>query len=158
CSALWFCLTLQATGGTLITHEIDDYRASLARSNFKRAGIEHLVTLVEGDAHKTIKDIKGPIDILFLDADKSGNLDYLNKLLPLIRPGGLIIAHNTTDRAEEMKDYIEAITTNPSLETVFLHKNDQGIALTLKKRRTKEDKPLPAFPSKQANNTLQEAR
>jgi caffeoyl-CoA O-methyltransferase len=158
CSALWFCLALRTTGGRLITHEIDDYRASLARSNFTRAGVENLVTLVEGDAHKTVTDLKPPIDILFLDADKTGYLDYLNKLLPLVRPGGLIIAHNTTDRAEDMKEYIEAITTNPSLETVFLHKDDQGIALTLKERRTKEDKQPPAFPSKQANNTVREVR
>ena len=137
-SGIWFCLALRTTGGTLITHEIDDYRVSLAHDNFKRAGVDKIVTIVEGDAHKTIKNIKGPIDILFLDADKTGYLDYIDKLLPLVRPGGLIIAHNTTDRAEEMKDYIEAITTNPALETVFLHKDDQGLGLTLKKRPDKE--------------------
>ncbi len=135
CSALWFCLALRATGGKLITHEIDDYRASLARKKFKRAGVGHLVTLIEGDAHKTVSNIKGPIDILFLDADKTGYLDYLNNLLPLVRPGGLILAHNTTDQAMEMQDYIKAVTKNPNLETIFLHKHDQGLALTLKKRR-----------------------
>lgn len=135
CSALWFCLALRTSGGRLITHEIDDYRASLARDNFKRAGVEDIVTIVEGDAHKTVADITGPIDILFLDGDKTGNLDYLEKLLPLVRPGGLILAHNTTDRADEMKDYIKRITTDPNLETIFLHKDDQGLALTLKKRK-----------------------
>jgi len=137
CSALWFSLALRTTGGNLITHEIDDHRASLARANFNRAGIDHLVTLVEGDAHKTVKNIRPPIDILFLDADKKGNLDYLEKLLPLIRPGGLIIAHNTTTHAEDMKDYIKEVTTNPNLETIFLNKKDQGIAITLKKRPAK---------------------
>jgi len=135
CSAVWFCLALRATGGRLTTHEIDDYRASLARANFKRAGVDHLITLVEGDAHKTVSKIKGPIDILFLDADKTGNLDYLNKLLPLVRPGGLILAHNTTNQADDMKDYIKAVTKNPNLETIFLHKDDQGVSVTLKKRR-----------------------
>ena len=133
-SGLWFCLVLRATGGRLTTHEIDDHRASLARENFKKAGVDHLITLVEGDAHKTVTRIKGPIDILFLDADKRGNLDYLNKLLPLVRPGGLILAHNTTDQAADMQDYIKAVTTHPNLETIFLHKNEQGIAVTLKKR------------------------
>jgi len=138
CSALWFCLALRTTGGNLITHEIDDYRASLARDNFKSAGVERIVTIVEGDAHKTVADITGPIDILFLDGDKTGNLDYLNKLLPVVRPGGLILAHNTTDRVDEMKDYIKRITTDPNLETSFLHKNDDGLALTLKKRSTNQ--------------------
>jgi len=135
-SGIWFCLALRTTGGTLTTHEIDDYRASLARENFKRAGVDKIVTIVEGDAHKTILNIKGPIDILFLDADKTGYLDYLNKLLPLVRPGGLILAHNTTDRAAEMNDYINAVTTDPNLETIFLHKDPPGLALTLKKRHT----------------------
>jgi predicted O-methyltransferase YrrM len=133
-SGIWFCLALRTTGGTLITHEIDDYRASLARENFKRADVDNIVTIIEGNAHKTITNIKGPIDILFLDADKTGYLDYLNKLLPLVRPGGLILAYNTTDRAAEMKDYINAVTTNTNLETIFLHKEAPGLALTLKKR------------------------
>jgi predicted O-methyltransferase YrrM len=41
-----------------------------------------------------VAKVKETIDILFLDADKEGYLDYLNKLLPLVRPGGLIISHN----------------------------------------------------------------
>ncbi len=107
---------------------------SLARENFKRAGVSHIVTLVEGDAHKTVKKLKGPIDILFLDADKAGYIDYLNKLLPLVRPGGLILAHNTTNVRRGMEDYIKAVTTNPKLETKFIHKHNQGIGVTLKKR------------------------
>lgn len=134
-SGIWFCLALRTTGGKLTTHEINARRASLARENFKRAGVSHIVTLVEGDAHKTITRLKEPIDILHLDADKAGYIDYLDKLLPLVRPGGLIIAHNTTNMGRSMQDYIEAVTTNPNLETKFLHKQGQGIGVTLKKRR-----------------------
>lgn len=132
-SALWLCLGLRTTGGRLTTHEIDPYRISLARKHFKEAGISHLVTIVEGDAHKTVTQLKEPIDILFIDADKAGYFDYLKKLLPLVRPGGLILAHNTTDLASEMQDYLKAITTDPNLETVFLHKDAGGISVTLKK-------------------------
>ncbi|MHC4573613.1 MAG: O-methyltransferase [Planctomycetota bacterium] len=133
-SAIWFCLALQKTGGKLITHEIDPGRAALARKNFRRAGVEKIVTLVEGDAHEKVKDLKGPIDIVFLDADKRGYADYLNKLLPLVRPGGLILAHNTTGSASRMRDYIKAVTTDPDLDTVFVNKQDRGIGATLKKR------------------------
>ena len=136
-AAIWLCLALRTTGGKLTTHEIDPHRASLARENFRRAGVEKLVTLVEGDAHETVTKLKGPIDIVFIDADKDGYLDYLNKLLPLVRPGGLILAHNTTDVAPQMQDYLKAVTTNPDLETIFLHKQDSGIGVTLKKRRSK---------------------
>ena len=51
-SAIWFCLALRTTGGRLITHEIDPEKVALARDNFKRAGVEELVTIVEGDAHQ----------------------------------------------------------------------------------------------------------
>ena len=132
-SGIWFCLGLRATGGRLTTHEINAERAALARENFKRAGVEQTVTLVEGDAHKEITKLKGPIDIIFIDADKPGYMDYLNKVLPLVRPGGLILAHNTTNSGPDMQDYLKAITTRANLETIFLHKDDRGISVTLKK-------------------------
>jgi predicted O-methyltransferase YrrM len=132
-SATWFCLALQQTGGKLTTYEIDKGRAAKARENFKRAGVDGIVTLVEGDAHEEVKKMKEQIDILFLDADKEGYLDYLNKLLPLVRPGGLIIAHNMTRSMADPR-YVKAITTNPELETLFLNMEKSGMGLTLKKR------------------------
>ena len=132
-SALWICLGLQTTGGKLITHEIDPETAALARENFKRAGVEHLVTVVEGDAHETVTRLNEPIDILFIDADKAGYPDYLNKLLPLVRPGGLILGDNVS-RPSPSQDFLRAITTDPNLETVFLNMQSTGISLTVKKR------------------------
>jgi caffeoyl-CoA O-methyltransferase len=131
-SGLWICLGLQATGGKLITHEIDPERASLARANFRRAGVEPMVTIVLGDAHETVTRLKEPIDLLFIDADKEGYLDYLNRLLPLVRPGGLILADNMS-QPRPSPDFIKAITTNPNLETIFLNMQSTGMGLTLKK-------------------------
>jgi len=130
-SGIWFALALRTTGGKLTTHEIDARRANMARENFKRAGVSDLITLVEGDAHQTVTRIKEPIDLVFLDADKEGYIDYLEKLLPLVRPGGLIVAHNITPRMADPK-YIQAITTNPNLETHFLY--GSGVSVTMKKR------------------------
>lgn len=132
-SAIWLCLALQNTGGKLATYEIDPDWASQARKNFKRAGVEQTVTLVEGDAHVEVTKLKGPIDLLFIDADKRGYLDYLNKLLPLVRPGGLIVGHNMI-RPPPDRAYLEAITTNPDLETIFLNTDGAGVGVTLKKR------------------------
>lgn len=134
-STIWFCLALRTTGGKMTTHEIDPYRIDIASKNFERAGVNHLITIVEGDAHKTVTRLKEPIDILYIDADKAGYFDYFTKLLPLVRPGGLILAHNTTDKASEMQDYLKAITNNPELETIFLYKQPSGLSVTLKKRR-----------------------
>ena len=73
------------------------------------------------------------IDMLFIDAEKDGYPDYLKKLLPLVRPGGLVLAHNMRWPAPSA-EYIEAITKITALETVFVNMDDQGISLTLKKR------------------------
>ncbi|MHC4654959.1 MAG: O-methyltransferase [Planctomycetota bacterium] len=134
-SSIWFCLALRKTGGKLTTHEIDARRASLARENFKRAGVDKLVTLIEGDAHKEVTKLKGAIDVVFIDADKEGYTDYLKKLLPLVRPGGLIIAHNISMRGGRsgIADYVKALTTNPDLETIFYGQGG-GVSVTLKKR------------------------
>jgi len=86
-----------------------------------------------GDAHETVKQLKQPIDLLFLDGDKSGYIDYLDKLLPLVRPGGLVVAHNMNPRQADPR-YLEAITTRPELETVFLHMQRAGVGVTMKKR------------------------
>ncbi|HOW69718.1 MAG TPA: class I SAM-dependent methyltransferase [Phycisphaerae bacterium] len=132
-SAIWLCLALRSTGGKLTTYEVDAGRAALARKNFARAGVDSIVTLVEGDAHKEVTKLKEPIDLLFLDADKEGYLDYLEKLLPLVRAGGLILAHNMNARQADPA-YVKAITTNPKLETLFVNLGGSGIGMTLKKR------------------------
>jgi caffeoyl-CoA O-methyltransferase len=130
-SALWLCLGLKNTGGKLVTHEIDHEQVLLARANFKRAGVESLVTVVEGDAHETLGQLKEPIDILFMDAE-GGNLDYLNRLLPLVRPGGLILADNVSNPNPD-PEFVKVITNNPNLETIFLNMQATGLSVTVKK-------------------------
>ncbi len=132
-SALWIANALQRTGGQLTTFEIDPGRAAHARERFVRAGVENIVTLVEGDAHVKLAAVKGPIDMVFIDAEKQGYPDYLRRLLPLVRPGGLIIGHNMRYPAPS-PEYVKAVTTDPKLETVFVNMDDQGLGITLKKR------------------------
>jgi predicted O-methyltransferase YrrM len=93
-----------------------------------------MVTMTLGDAHLEVAKLEDPIELLFIDADKASYIDYLNKLLPLVRPGGLIVSHNTTGSAAEVKDYVEAVNTNPDLDTVFMDATDRGMAVTLKER------------------------
>lgn len=130
-SGLWFCLALQGTGGRLITFEIDAGRAAAARKNFQQAGVDALVTVVEGDAHEKVATLKGPLDVVFLDADKEGYVDYLRKLLPLVRPGGLLMAHNVGMAG--VTEYLKEVTANPELETI-IYREGAGLAVTVKKR------------------------
>jgi caffeoyl-CoA O-methyltransferase len=132
-STIWLALGARASGGHVFTHEIDPEKVKLARENFKKAGVDDVITIIEGDAHETIKQHKEPIDVVFLDADKQGYIDYLQKLLPLVRPGGLILGH---DMHRPMPDprYIETITKNPNLDTSFIMMESFGISMTVKKR------------------------
>jgi predicted O-methyltransferase YrrM len=133
-SGLWFCLALRKTGGKLITHDLDPVRFRHSADTFTRAGVESMVVQILDDAHDAVAHLQGPIDLVLLDADKEGNIDYLNKLLPKIRPGGLLIAHNTVSHRDAMPDYLDAITSRTDLETQFLNLTGQGMAITLKKR------------------------
>ena len=131
-SGIWFCLGLRPQSGRLITFDIDPQRIAIARENFQRAGVADMVTIVAGDAHENVKQLKDPVDLVFIDADKAGYLDYLNKLLPLVRPGGLIVSHNMSRPAPDPK-FLEAITANPALETMFFHMDVWGVGVSLKK-------------------------
>ncbi len=75
-----------------------------------------------------MKRLKKPIDVLFLDADKESYVEYFNQLLPLVRPDGLILAHNV----DMIPDYVRLVTTHPGLETLF-YMEGNGLAVTLKK-------------------------
>jgi predicted O-methyltransferase YrrM len=84
---------------------------------------------VIGDAHANLKTVKDPVDVVFIDAEKTGYIDYLKQVLPKVRPGGLILAHNV----EMVRDYVHEVTSTPDLDTVF-YMQGGGLAITLKKR------------------------
>jgi predicted O-methyltransferase YrrM len=130
-SALWMLLGLKSTGGKLTTFEIEASSVKLARQNFKNAGVDNIATVVEGDAHEKVKTLKEPIDLLFLDADKDGYYDYLKQLLPLVRPGGLIVAHNMNQGGTQT--YIDAVTKNADLDTLFINTGSGSVGLSIKK-------------------------
>jgi len=133
-SGIWIALALRTTGGKLTTHDIDAGRTALAKKNYARAGVDKIVTHVFGDAHEEVTKLKGPVDLVFIDADKEGYPDYLKKMLPLVRPGGLILAHNVNMRDGGIGEYLKAVTTNPDLETLLVNVRGSSLSVTLKKR------------------------
>lgn len=132
-SGIWICLGLRTTAGKLTTFEIDPNNAKISLDHFKRAQVDSLVTIVEGDAHKEVAKLKDPIDLVFIDADKEGYLDYLNQLLPLLKPGGLVVAHNINPGMAD-PNFIKAITTNPALDSICVSAGSDGISISIKKR------------------------
>ena len=115
-STIWLARALPADG-RLITLEAVPERAEVARANIARAGLESLVELRLGRALETLSRLAeggGPFDLIFIDADKTGNPDYLAWALELSRRGSLIVADNVV-RAGAVLD---AAGGNPSVEGV----------------------------------------
>jgi predicted O-methyltransferase YrrM len=92
-STIWLARGL-APGGHLDTLEIDPRHAEVARTNLARAGLDGVVEVRVGPALDTLRGLTGPYDLVFIDADKRGNPDYVRAALRLTRPGGLIVVDN----------------------------------------------------------------
>ena len=92
-STIWLARGL-APGGHLDTLEIDPRHADVARGNLQRAGLADAVTVHLGPAIDTLPTLTGPYDLVFIDADKRGNPDYVRAALGLARPGSVIVVDN----------------------------------------------------------------
>jgi predicted O-methyltransferase YrrM len=96
-STIWLGRGL-ASGGRIVTLEANPHHAEVARANIARAGLAKVVELHVGLAERTLArlaaDGDGPFDLVFIDADKAGNAQYLTWALALSRPGTLIVADN----------------------------------------------------------------
>ena len=80
--------------GELVTCDISEHHAAIARRFFDRSPHGDRITMAVGPAAETLKNLKGTFDMAFIDADKGGYITYFELIRPLMRPGGLIVADN----------------------------------------------------------------
>jgi predicted O-methyltransferase YrrM len=132
-SGVWLGLALRETGGRLITLEIDPQRHSRAVRNFKEAGLDDIIDARLTDALQEIPKLEGPFDLVFIDAWKPDYAKYLAMTLPMVRSGGIIIAHNVRNQQREMPEFLEAIRNNPALRTEFVEVTRSGFSVSTKK-------------------------
>ena len=138
--ALWLGQALERTGGRLWTIEIDAGRARECRQNIKEAGLDPVVTCVEGDAMQEIPKLDGPFDLVFINAWKKDYKRYLDLVSDKVPPGGVIIAHNTIESAADMKDYLEAVNNSPAFDSVTLSTvPNKGITVSYKNKARKAE-------------------
>lgn len=106
-STLWLAQGM-ASKGSLVTLEISKACAAIARHNFKLAGIEEMIEVMEGPALESLKSLLDkngdPFDLVFIDADKRNNRMYLDYAIRLTRSGGIIIGDNVV-RNGEVNDF-----------------------------------------------------
>jgi len=102
-----------------------------------------VITCREGSALDILPQLQDPFDLIFLDADRSSYGAYLDSLLGLLRPGGLLITDNVVSHAHELTSFLAALRAHPLLETVTLPFGN-GEELSYKRRSsTGEREPQP---------------
>jgi caffeoyl-CoA O-methyltransferase len=120
--------------GAMISLEIDEHHAEVARNNVARAGLSDQVEIRVGDAHELLgsltEDSEGPFDVIFIDADKEGYPAYLDASLHLVRSGALILGDNTIRggtvldpqdaTARATREFNERIARDPNLSGIVL--------------------------------------
>jgi predicted O-methyltransferase YrrM len=116
--------------GKLVTLELDAHHADVARKNFERAGVLDKIEIHVGPAAETLARLAGtgvaPFDLVFIDADKDGYVEYLRLALPLLREGGLLLADNTlpdaalTGEDSGTKRYNAAVADRSDLVTIVI--------------------------------------
>jgi caffeoyl-CoA O-methyltransferase len=146
-SALWMATALPADGA-LITMEYDAARAARAREHFAAAGYGDRISVIIGDATRFLHKVAGPFDLIFQDSDKQLYEPMLERLIGLLRPGGLLVADNVLWNGEVIPGYVaekkyseedtaaivsfsRKIANDPRLYTSFLQVGD-GISVSVK--------------------------
>ena len=98
-STIYIAWALSKTGGKVITIEIDKKRHRQALANFKDAGLSDYIDARLADAHQLVKELPGPFDFVFCDADKEWYKNYFIAVYPKLESGGCYTAHNVSTRS-----------------------------------------------------------
>lgn len=137
-------------GGHITTIENYDKRIPIARANFKRAGKEEQIDLIEGDALEVMHGLEGPYDLIFVDAAKGQYIHYLPEIMRLLGTDGVLVSDNVLQEGDiiesrfaverrnrtihsRMREYLYELKHHDQLQTSIIPLGD-GVALSVKRR------------------------
>ncbi len=137
-------------GSRITTIENYEKRIPVARNNFRRAGKENRITLIEGDAAEVLKTLEGPYDFIFMDAAKGQYIHFLPEIMRLLPPGGCLVSDNVMQDGDviesrfaverrnrtihaRMREYLYELKHHEKLETSVIPLGD-GVAVSVKKK------------------------
>jgi predicted O-methyltransferase YrrM len=126
-SGIWLARALPP-GGMLVTMEFDEVRAREARANVDRAGLADRVSIVVGDAQLKLAKVSGPFDLIFQDGDKKLYTPLLDRLVALLRPGGLLITDNVLWDGEVVPGFHASPRKNPDDTRAIIEYNERVAA------------------------------
>ncbi len=122
-SGIWIGWAMAKTGGKLVTVDIDEGRHREAVANFRAAGVEPWIDARLADAHELVPKLSGPFDFVFIDADKDWYTNYAKAVLPKLKVGGSLTAHNVSPRGgwrrQMTGDFYDFMTGLPSMTSGF---------------------------------------
>ena len=136
-------------GGHITTIENYDKRIPIARANFKRAGKEEQIDLIEGDALEVMQGLEGPYDLIFVDAAKGQYIHYLPEVMRLLGTDGVLVSDNVLQEGDiiesrfaverrnrtihsRMREYLYELKHHEQLQTSIIPLGD-GVALSVKR-------------------------
>lgn len=137
------CIARGLTHGRLHCFDVSDEWTSVARRYWEKAGLAEKITLTLGPATETLREVEGPIQLAFIDADKTHYPAYYELVMERMEPGGLILADNTlrggtvADPArtegyvQEMREFNELVINDPRVTTTIMPIRD-GVTLIRK--------------------------
>jgi len=137
-------------GCHITTIEKYEKRIPIARENFRRAGMEERITLLEGDAMEVLKELKGPYDFIFMDAAKGQYIHFLEEVLRLLPIGGVLVSDNVLQDGDilesrfaverrnrtihsRMREYLYVLKHHEQLQTSIIPIGD-GVTLSVRVR------------------------
>lgn len=149
-------LMSEYTGADCHITTIEKYekRIPIARENFKKAGREDRITLLEGDAVEILKELQDSFDFIFMDAAKGQYIHFLPEVLRLLKPGGVLVSDNVLQDGDiiesrfaverrnrtiykRMRDYLYELKHNEQLLTTIIPIGD-GATVSIKQERRTE--------------------
>lgn len=154
-TAVGFSAILMSTYGPencrIVTIENYEKRIPIARENFRKAGADGKITLLEGDAQEVLKTLKGSYDFIFMDAAKGQYIHFLPEILRLLDTGGLLVSDNVLQGGDiieshfaverrnrtiykRMREYLSVLKNSEKLETAILPLGD-GVAISVRKQQ-----------------------
>jgi len=134
-SATWIAAALVKTGGKLITVDIDEGRLETARKNFEEAGLTPYIDTRLADAHELVKELEGPFDFVFVDADKGWYAQYFRDLYPKLAEGGCYAAHGVSVDQRSMQEFLSLLEETPDLVTEMALESQSGMSVSYKRSK-----------------------